>query len=80
MAQELEKYVTTKSIKEAVKGHETEILTTFNINWQSKNHIHCPYPDHPDKNPSWRWDQGNAKAFCTCSSGDNIFEVVRKLA
>lgn len=79
MAQENVKYVITETIKEAVKGRETELLSALNIQWHNKTHIHCPYPEHPDRNPSWRWDQQRALAYCTCSAGDNIFEVVRKL-
>lgn len=75
----LEIFVKTEAIKEAVLGRETEILDALNIHWNSKNHINCPYPDHGDRNPSWRWDSRTVAAFCTCSAGDNIFEVVRKM-
>ena len=38
------------------------------------------YPTHPDENPSWRWDQGNAWAHCTCiERTHSIFDVVAKL-
>jgi hypothetical protein len=36
------------------------------------------YPDHDDKNPSWRWDAQNHAAHCTCSSTRSIFDVVMK--
>ncbi len=40
-------------------------------------HSTCPYPDHGGHN-DWRWDAKKAKAYCTCSSGDSIFNVVMK--
>jgi hypothetical protein len=45
-------YVKTKAIKAAAKGHEDEIVRAIGIPWRGRDHI--PYPDHDDKNPSWR--------------------------
>jgi phage/plasmid primase-like uncharacterized protein len=75
-----ERYVTTADIRTAVKGRETEVLDALNIPWwEGKPHIHCPYPDHADNNPSWRWDERKSKAYCTCSKGAGIFDVVMKM-
>jgi predicted P-loop ATPase len=66
-------------IKEVVKGHETEILDALAIDWPSKGHITCPYPDHIDNNPSWRWDAEAANARCSCDSSASIFDVAMKV-
>jgi len=76
---EREPYVPTPVARQAVDGRETEILNRLGISWcSSKPHIRCPYPDHDDRDPSWRWDESKAHAFCTCSSG-NIFDVIGKI-
>ncbi len=70
--------VPTRAIKDAVKGQEVEILDQLEIDWMSGNpHIACPYPTHDDDNPSWRWDEKKASAFCTCiEKSHSIFDVV----
>jgi hypothetical protein len=81
---DLEQYVPTASIREAVKNRETEILNALGIPWSGgSTHINCPYPDHPDREPSWRWDDKRKVAFCTCigsrpgeNKGHSIFGVV----
>jgi hypothetical protein len=53
-----DRYIVTADIKQAVKGHETEILDKLSIRWREcKPHVQCPYPDHADEHPSWRWDR-----------------------
>jgi len=62
-----DRYVSTRAIQAAVKGRETEVLEALQISWENgAPHIHCPYPDHADENPSWRWIERRAKACCTC--------------
>jgi hypothetical protein len=74
------RYVIDDDLRQAVSGHETEVLNALGIAWNSRHqHITCPYPDHPDKHPSWRWHKGLAKAFCTCSQGDGIVRVTMKV-
>jgi hypothetical protein len=76
----LDHYVPTDEIKKAVRGRETDVLDKLSIPWQDgRPHLHCPYPDHPDRHPSWRWDTGGACAMCTCSTSDSIFDVVMKM-
>src|SRR5262249_13221079 len=54
--------------------------SALGIDWGAgRPHITCPYPDHADAHPSWRWDEALAKAFCTCSQGDGIIDVVMKV-
>ena len=72
-------YVLTSEVKAAVEGRETEVLEELGIPWQDGQPcIQCPFPDHPDANPSWRWDQDKGRAFCTCESQD-IFGIVAKV-
>jgi hypothetical protein len=68
-----------QDIKQAVKGRETDILDRLGIPWRNgRPHINCPFHDHPDSNPSYRWDVDKARFFCSFSSG-SIFDVVSKI-
>jgi hypothetical protein len=72
--------VPTPAIQQAVKSRETEILSAIGISWTGGyQHITCPYPAHPDRHPSWRWDAANKRAYCTCTRSDSIFDVIRKV-
>jgi hypothetical protein len=75
------RYVSTPAIREAANGHETEVLEALGIAWaDGAPHISCPYPDHSDEDPSWRWDERKAKAFCTCiERSHSIFDVIMRL-
>ena len=74
------RFVTTTAIRQAVKGRETDVLDAIGVHWRDgRPHINCPYRDHLDGNASWRWDTKRAKAQCTCSKGDSIFDVVLKV-
>jgi hypothetical protein len=74
-------YVPTQAIREAVKGRETEVLEAIGIAWDDgAPHISCPYSDHSDEDPSWRWDARKAKALCTCiERSHSIFDVVMRI-
>jgi hypothetical protein len=73
-------YVPTAAIRSAVIGRETEILSALGIQWGGgSQHINCPYPDHADNHPSWRWDAAKRRAFCTCTKSGSIFDVVCKV-
>jgi hypothetical protein len=80
----VERYVPTNAIRDAVTGREADILNALGIPWSGgSTHIFCPYPDHPDRDPSWRWDDKRKVAFCTCigsrpgeNKGHSIFGVV----
>jgi hypothetical protein len=72
-------YVATATIRNAVKGRETDVLRALGIHWNDKSrHIRCPYPDHRDDHPSWRWEQTKARAHCTCTPSASILDVVCK--
>ena len=76
-----ERFVRTQAIKTAVRGRETAVLDKLGIKWGGgRQHVRCPYPDHDDRNPSWRWDQDRGQAICTCiSKADSIFDVTMKV-
>jgi AAA domain/Toprim domain len=67
-------------VYELVAGRQLEILRSLGIEWnlQRSRHVHCPYPDHTDANPSWRWDHDRGMAHCTCGHTD-IFGVVMRV-
>jgi hypothetical protein len=73
-----EKFVATQAIRDALKGHETEILDKLGIGWcGGKPHVRGPYPSHDDKDPSWRWDERKHRAYCTCiEKSHGVFDVV----
>jgi hypothetical protein len=73
--------VDTKAIRQAVQGREAEILDALGVPWrQGRPHVQCPYPNHDDHDPSWRWDDRRGRAYCTCiEKSDGIFDVVMKL-
>lgn len=74
-----QRHVGTRAIQAAVKGRETEVLDALGVPWrEARPHIACPYPQHADSDPSWRWDGKPAKARCTCGTG-SIFDVIMKI-
>jgi hypothetical protein len=77
------RYVITNEIKKAVAGRETDVLDALGIDWRAgRPHIQCPYSDHADNDPSWRWDERRAHAICTCLTNghaDSIFDVLGKV-
>ncbi|HWX29902.1 MAG TPA: primase-helicase family protein [Steroidobacteraceae bacterium] len=63
------RYVKTQAIKAAVAGREAEVVRALGIRWPGRGHIHCPYPDHEDRNPSWRLTE-QGLCICTCNDGE----------
>src|SRR4051794_11475394 len=77
-AHEATAYVRTNDIIGAVKGREEIILDGLVPEWRhGRPHVRCPYPEHGGDN-DWRWDRRAGRAFCTCSLGDSIFDVLMK--
>ena len=72
------RHVPTRAVQTAVKGREAEILDALQIDWPGgQRPITCPYPGHADNNPSWRWDEKKACAFCSCiEKAHSIFDVL----
>jgi hypothetical protein len=62
-------------IHEQIKGRELELIRLAahaDFTWPPKNggtHVICPFPGHPDKRPSWRWDDKKRAYFCSCNEG-----------
>ena len=75
------RYVVVEDAHKAVYGREIEVLRSLRIDWTgARTHIRCPYPGHADRNPSWRWDQQQRKAFCTCTTSPlGIFDIWMKI-
>jgi len=76
------RYVPTDGAKNAVKGREAEIIRGLGINWHPgrTQHILCPYPDHPDKHPSWRLLE-DGRVVCTCDGNKthSIFDAIIRM-
>jgi phage/plasmid primase-like uncharacterized protein len=65
-------------IKDSIAGREEQILDSLGVNWESRRAIRCPFPDHEDKSPSWRWNSTKGKYYCSCGHGD-VFDVVARI-
>jgi hypothetical protein len=75
-------YVPTRDIRPAVAGREGEVLAALGIDLPAGGgHRRCPFGGHDDRNPSWRWDTGRARAHCTCLNGHtaSILDVIMKV-
>lgn len=64
-------------LKAEIAGREHEVLAALGITPRARGHINCPFPDHSDRNPSFRWDNRRARWYCTCGIGDVIDAVQR---
>jgi DNA primase len=74
------RYVATPAARAAVKGRETDVLKALGVEWSARSrHVRCPYPDHDDQHPSWRWNEDASRAHCTCTPSASIFDVVGKV-
>jgi hypothetical protein len=72
-------YVINSEIRHAVRGREVEILDALHIPWRDgRPHIACPHRDHPDRDPSWRFDEATNRAICTCGT-HSIFDVLMRV-
>ena len=73
--------ISTRAIQSAAKGREADVLDALGIDWRTgRPHIACPYPDHDDGSPSWRFVQSKGRAFCTCIQGSHsVFDIAMKM-
>ena len=66
-----------------IRGRETEVLDALGIPWQQslRRHIRCPFPDHEDKNPSWRWVPEKCAWTCSCNNRgySSVFDAVIRM-
>ena len=64
-----------------IAGRETEALDALGIAWRKAAtgsvKMRCPFPDHEDKNPSWRWDAKGRHWLCTCGTGTVFDAAIR---
>ena len=73
-------YVPTKAIKSAASGRERDILRALGIQWDARSkHVRCPYRDHDDEHASWRWNDAESRAHCTCTASASLIDVVSKV-
>ena len=56
------------------------VAHALDIQWPpvSGQKVRCPFPDHEDRNPSFRIDPPAGRWFCTCGNGDVFDLVMRK--
>jgi hypothetical protein len=71
-----------RDIHAEIRDDGLGILRDLGIPWPpqgKRTHIRCPFPDHPDNNPSWRYVAHKRRAYCTCApSGLGIVDVVMR--
>ena len=75
-------------ISDLTDGNEARIFAALGIMWPpGKGHtIKCPFPDHDDEHPSWRWDAQKRLYACSCADpmngrhGGDLADVVRRCA
>src|SRR4051794_29029452 len=62
-------------------GRERELFGVLRIDLpKDGSHARCPFPDHTDEHPSWRWDQKNRRWFCSCTpKGGTVIEAIMRL-
>jgi hypothetical protein len=73
--------VSSRDYHAEIAGSEERVLAALGIPWKGRDHIRCPFPDHDDKRPSWRWGvdkRGRPRWFCTCGNG-SIFDAVIRM-
>jgi phage/plasmid primase-like uncharacterized protein len=65
-----------------ISGREKEVLAALNISWppaKGKKRICCPFIDHPDTDPSWRWSDVKRAWTCSCVDGwRSVFDAVMR--
>jgi hypothetical protein len=71
-------FVPTDALKTALIGRAAEAVRALGIPWHGRGHIHCPYPGHDDRNPSWRLTEQEL-AICSCSEAHSVIDVAMKL-
>ena len=65
-----------------IQGREKDVLAALGISWPPPKgkHIRCPFPEHDDHDPSWRWDDAKRAWTCTCADGyKSIYDAVMRM-
>ena len=71
----------TERLREVEKTHAESILAAIGAKPQvGKRHQRCPFPDHEDSNPSFRYDPDSGRVFCTCleKQGASLTDALMK--
>src|SRR5690242_16311473 len=68
-------------IHQGIAGRERELLHLLKLDLpKNGQHRRCPFPDHQDEHPSWRWDDKKRRWFCTCApKGGTVIDAVMRL-
>src|SRR4028118_2220943 len=78
-----ERRAVSGDIHAQVAGREGEVLGLLGIDPgppRGARHRPCPFPDHDDAHPSWRWDAGKRRWFCTCAEkGGTVLDAVMRM-
>lgn len=74
-----EPYVRTDDIKRVLEGRAADIMRAAGVPWHGRDHINCPYHDHPDRNPSWRVMEDGTRIVCTCRGVHSVFDALSAL-
>ncbi len=61
-----------------LRGHAEAVLDLLGIDPAALHrHIRCPLPDHADRHPSFRVDEGANRYYCTCNPrGGSLVDLV----
>lgn len=60
-------------IKDLAAANHELILDRLGITgYRGNRHIRCPFPNHEDSSPSWRWKKEDGRFYCSCGSGTMI--------
>jgi len=67
-----------RNIHADVAGRSAEVLNALGIDLRSlRRHVLCPFPNHEDRNPSFRFDEKAARFYCTCTpKGGSVVDLV----
>ncbi len=72
----------TERLRIVEESHADKILAAIGAKPQTgKKHQRCPFPDHEDKNPSFRYDADANRIFCTClpETGVSLTDALMKV-
>jgi len=65
-----------------IEGRELLVLSAVGIVPPKRRDekMRCPFPDHEDKDPSWRWEERQNRYFCSCypTSGD-VLDIIQRM-
>src|SRR3954463_2392701 len=73
--------VVAGDIHQRLAGRERELFEVLRTGLpKDGSHARCPFPDHTDEHPSWRWDQKKRRWFCSCTpKGGTVIEAIMRL-